>query len=321
MNSFVEIKRRLSLLTVMDHYVGDSFTRTFKPKGRLMQGLCPFHPEKTGSFFIYPDQEFYCFGCGASGDIFSFVGKCLSISRPIDQLRQLDEDFNSNATVKLQEHPPTKEKALNCIDFLPYFHTMQQNASLTDYWERRGLTLETVKRFMLGFDPAFIHPKHWGSARPKYVAPYAIIPVSRHSFVARAVRAGSSVKKMRAGYERLFNLKMFKVAIEPAFVVEGEIDAMTIVQAGRTALSIGGVQGISALLNFVRDNRPGHPLIIGLDNDEAGQAATEKLCNGLYGLEINFVRPKNLYGCFKDASEFFMKDPQQFLQAIQNIQK
>ena len=46
----------------------------FKRRGRNLVGLCPFHSEKTGSFYIYPNtQSFYCFGCGAGGDTISFL--------------------------------------------------------------------------------------------------------------------------------------------------------------------------------------------------------------------------------------------------------
>ena len=45
-------------------------------RGRTYTGLCPFHNEKTPSFTVYPDtQSFYCFGCGAAGDVINFVRK------------------------------------------------------------------------------------------------------------------------------------------------------------------------------------------------------------------------------------------------------
>ena len=45
-----------------------------KKKGRYLSGLCPFHSEKSPSFFVYPQtQSFYCFGCGAGGDVITFI--------------------------------------------------------------------------------------------------------------------------------------------------------------------------------------------------------------------------------------------------------
>ena len=69
MNSSVEqIKERLSIEEVVSSYI--KLERT----GANLKAKCPFHNEKTPSFFVSPAREsYYCFGCGASGDIFTFV--------------------------------------------------------------------------------------------------------------------------------------------------------------------------------------------------------------------------------------------------------
>ena len=65
-----EVVRRNDITDVVGSYV------QLKRKGRLYGGLCPFHSEKTPSFYVYPDtQSFYCFGCGAAGDVISFIKK------------------------------------------------------------------------------------------------------------------------------------------------------------------------------------------------------------------------------------------------------
>ena len=63
-----EIKYRNDIETVISPYV------SLKRRGKNLVGLCPFHNEKTPSFTVYPENgSFYCFGCGAGGDVFSFV--------------------------------------------------------------------------------------------------------------------------------------------------------------------------------------------------------------------------------------------------------
>ena len=65
-----ELKARSDISDIASSYV------TLKRRGRNLVGLCPFHGEKTPSFNIYPENgSFYCFGCGAGGDVITFVRK------------------------------------------------------------------------------------------------------------------------------------------------------------------------------------------------------------------------------------------------------
>ena len=63
-----ELKLRCDIEQTVSSYV------LLKRAGRNLKGLCPFHSEKTPSFVVYPDsQSFYCFGCGAGGDVVTFI--------------------------------------------------------------------------------------------------------------------------------------------------------------------------------------------------------------------------------------------------------
>ncbi|HQG46857.1 MAG TPA: CHC2 zinc finger domain-containing protein, partial [bacterium] len=56
---------------------------TLKKRGKNYFGLCPFHPEKTASFSVNPDlQIFHCFGCGAGGNVFTFIMRVESLTFP-----------------------------------------------------------------------------------------------------------------------------------------------------------------------------------------------------------------------------------------------
>ena len=72
-----ELTRRTDITELIGSYV------QLKRKGRLYGGLCPFHSERSPSFYVYPDtQSFYCFGCGAGGDAITFTKKINSIDYP-----------------------------------------------------------------------------------------------------------------------------------------------------------------------------------------------------------------------------------------------
>ena len=80
-----EVVRRNDITDVVRQYV------QLRHRGRTCTGLCPFHTEKTPSFVVYPEtQSFYCFGCGAGGDVITFVRKISNLgyvfaAEPLDE--------------------------------------------------------------------------------------------------------------------------------------------------------------------------------------------------------------------------------------------
>ena len=74
------------------HSLGDAVEAAgvvLRGKGRVRQGVCPFHDEAEGSFTVYADTEkFYCFGCGAGGDVLDFVGRMEGLTLP-EAIRRL----------------------------------------------------------------------------------------------------------------------------------------------------------------------------------------------------------------------------------------
>jgi len=131
--------------------------------GKNMVGLCPFHAEKTPSFTVSPDKQiFYCFGCGTGGNVFSFVMKRDGAAFA-DAARSLARRYG----VDLPEKPLSgrdkkrigEQEALFDVNRAAaefYHHTLLRQAAgkpAVDYLLHRGLTLETLGAFQLGYAP------------------------------------------------------------------------------------------------------------------------------------------------------------------------
>ena len=149
-----EVVRRNDIEEVVGQYV--KLRRT----GHTMTGLCPFHNEKTPSFVVYPDtQSFYCFGCGAAGDVIGFVRKYNNLGY-VESVKQLA----SRAGMPLPEesdHEATARQRLLEINrcaaryFYENLNAQTEEATLARrYWkEKRGLSDAAIRRFGLGYAP------------------------------------------------------------------------------------------------------------------------------------------------------------------------
>lgn len=152
--SFIEeLKMHSDIESVISSYV------QLKRRGRISVGLCPFHSEKTGSFTVYPDsQSFYCFGCGAGGDVIGFIRRIenLEYVEAVKLLAQragmtVPEDAEEDRTAKLK----TRILEMNREAARFYYARLiePQGEAALRYLLGRGLTPRTIKHFGLGYAP------------------------------------------------------------------------------------------------------------------------------------------------------------------------
>lgn len=152
-----EVRERAPILEVISDYM------SLRKSGANYQGLCPFHSEKTSSFNVNPARGiFHCFGCGAGGNVVTFVMRMEGISFP-----QAVKFLAKRVGVEIPERPLTRDEkrkvdereqsyGVNEIAGEFYRRVLESDeagAAGRNYLERRGVDAETAATYRLGFAP------------------------------------------------------------------------------------------------------------------------------------------------------------------------
>ena len=142
-----KIKERLSIEEVISSYI------KLEPAGSNLKAKCPFHSEKKPSFFVSPGRgSFYCFGCSASGDIFTFVEKFEgldfrgSLKLLADKAGVPLEEFSKEETSEKERLYKIMEEATNY-----FIGNLNTNKEALKYIIERGLEEKTIKEFRIGY--------------------------------------------------------------------------------------------------------------------------------------------------------------------------
>lgn len=273
--------------------------------------------DKSGAFNIDPKDptRWKCFKCEESGDIFDLIGRYENIPEYSDQVTRARE-FLGDIPVRVERKRSQEVKEELGKDYSAYYKECAQRISdetATAYLSRRGISKETAQRFNIGYDP------HYTGESGKLNWQVIIIPTSSGSFVARNMDPEGD-RYRKAGASQIFNLSALKTAKKPVFVVEGEIDALSIIEAGGEAVGLGSTSNKVKLLSYLRENVPSQSLILALDNDDAGKRTQEELKNELQRLKIDFYEAE-IYGSYKDANEALTSDREAFIHAVMETEK
>ncbi len=154
-DSFIqELLSKNDIESVASSYVG------FKRRGRNLVGLCPFHGEKTASFNLYPEtNSFYCFGCGAGGDVITFIKRIENLDY-IDAIKFLADRSGMKMPENRKENDQTSRLRMRILEAnreaARLYHAAlyrPEGKVALDYYHSRGYTDATIKHFGLGFAP------------------------------------------------------------------------------------------------------------------------------------------------------------------------
>ena len=159
-NFIYELKNLCDIVSIVASYV------ELKSAGRSRKCLCPFHSEKTASMVVYEDtQSFYCFGCGVGGDVITFIEKIENLNY-VDSVKFLahrvglsipDDDLDDEISKKRQ-----RILAMNRLAARFFYNNLKSKAGRIglEYFQNRGLFLETIIKFGLGYAD-----DSWGSLK------------------------------------------------------------------------------------------------------------------------------------------------------------
>ena len=148
-----DVKAQVPLVDVVNAAV------RLQQSGRYLKGLCPFHEEKTPSFFVFPERGTWrCFGCGRGGDVISFV-----MEREKASFVEAVESLAREAGIKLsrqEERQRSRNQTLGQINLeaAQLYHRLLKEspeaARARDYLAERGIEQDTIAQFMLGYAPS-----------------------------------------------------------------------------------------------------------------------------------------------------------------------
>ena len=324
----------------------EEIARTYvdlKRRGRTYVCNCPFHSEKTPSFTVFPDtQSFYCFGCGAGGDVITFIQQIENLDF-MDAVKLLAQ--NSGLTVPEQgadEKQSRMRKRILAVNRAAanFYYRMLTGSDKRglQYFIQRHLTTTTIKKYGLGFAP-----ETW-DALSRYLLQQGfteeellLADVSRRSrrgtlidtFRNRVIFPIVDLRGNVIGFggrvlddsqpkylntaqtpvfdkgKNLFSLQFAKNSVTTTLILaEGYMDVIAVHQAGFE--NVVATLGTAITPDQARKiSQYAKTVIIAYDSDAAGQAATQKAMRHFseVGIETKILRMQGA----KDPDEYIRK--------------
>lgn len=250
-----------------------------------------------------------------SKEVFDGVYNWLGIS--IDKPKSDNSFLQEKNTTVSSVHD---ELSKNRTDYREFFIGAQKNISDPDcvkYLEKRGISKETAMKYGLGYVSDWQSPKGLLKNKNLPKTPRVIVPTSDYSYATRDIMDELTDKqkkysKTKEGSVNIFNVEALKQEV-PCFVTEGEFDALSFLELGYNAVSLGSASNTRSFLKKIKELSNNCLLIIVLDSDESGIKAVSALQEGLTEISnlnpnINFFIPDKFCGIYKDANDFLVKD-------------
>ncbi|MFA6536981.1 MAG: DNA primase [Patescibacteria group bacterium] len=336
-----EIKQKLDILTLVGEYV------EMKRTGLNHKGRCPFHKEKTPSFFVSPERgTFHCFGCGAHGDIFTFVQKMEGLDFP-EALKLLAKKTG----VKIEEFNPEIASQKNrlqdiCVSVAYFWQKKLKEKSgeqALAYLKKRQVKDETIENFKIGYASdswdetnKFLQMQkfteqeiflagltvkkengfgYYDRFRDRVMFPIADVHGNIVGFTGRALKNEDSAKYVNTPESQIFHKGKILFALDRAKAHIREKNYAIIVEGNMDAITChefnyNNVVACSGTAltseQILLLKRYTNNVALCFDQDSAGQTAAERSIDLLLAEEINIKVIKIFEG--KDPDECLKKN-------------
>lgn len=304
-----ELKSRSDIGEIIGEYV------SLQQKGRNLMGLCPFHSERTPSFCVYPSNgSFYCFGCGAGGDVITFL-RLMEHYDYIETVQKLAERAGMDFEISEEDNKLHQKKLLICKinrEAAKFYHRClvdgKGNKALK-YLKDRGIKNKTIVHFGLGYslssgyslvdylqkmgyniEDVILSDLAFKSRSGRYIdrfrdrLMFPIIDVRGNVVAFGARTMGNDIPKyintsdtpVFKKSSNLFALNFAKKSGKNSLILtEGYMDVITLHQAGFTN-AVAGL-GTALTLNQVKLlSRNAEEVVVSYDSDEPGKKAAAK---------------------------------------------
>ena len=299
------------------HPLGDTVEAAgvrLRGRGRVRQGVCPFHDENEGSFTVYADSErFYCFGCGEGGDVLDFIRRVENLSLP-EAIARLDGSPGLAPRAATRPAGTRRPRAAALLTAAGRFYAgrLRRSPAAWEYLASRGVGQSAAARLSLGYAPGnglrqalescgFSEQRIQDSGLfmergAERFAGMVVVPDVTGGLVrwlaGRAIDPDRTPRfQAPPGPKPVLGLGRLGPAPPWAVVAEGVFDWLALTGWGLPAVAALGTQGMERVASVLR----GCPRVfLAFDNDDAGREATERLLTLLGRRAAAVVLPRGI---------------------------
>ncbi len=344
-----QIKSRLPIQECIGGYI------TLEKSGANWKARCPFHNERTPSFYVSADRgSYYCFGCGAKGDVFSFVQAFEGLDF-VGALKLLAEKTGVQLKSESYSHLSNKDRQWKILESATAYYekVLEKSDEARNYLLARGLTEHTMKSWRIGYArdawrDMYEFLVHKGVSKEEMISVGLVkegdkgtvydrfrdrimFPIFDgsgrvvgfsgrilHDTLGAAKYLNSPETELFKKSEILYGLDRAKASIRSegrAILVEGQMDLLMCHQSGITsAIATSGTALTSQHLDLLKRFASG--VILCFDNDKAGLSASKRAFQ--IALEKDLEVSIASLDAGKDPAEILQSDPKGLSQALEN---